>query len=254
MRYFNKVISPLLLVFLFVAGLVGGLGALPMRSQGAKTSWLCLGGTFAGGAFLATAFFELGPESVESLGVWAGLGAMVGTMAFLFWLDRQGHHAHAEMHGCHPHGGKGALAKPWILGGMLGFHSLLEGLALGSVSAGSAQDALALAILFHKATDTFALAVTLGRYGFSGGKIILATVLLSLASPGGAWLASGVNVEGLETLHGIFAAATSGTFLYLAGSDLLIPELREKEGRWWKGLAALVGFGAVTAAIFFGRG
>ena len=241
-------ISPLVLVFLFVAGLVGGLLALPMRSPKAKISWLCLGGTFAGGAFLATALFELGPEAVGGLGVWGGLGTMIGTVGFLFWLDRQGHHAHAEMHGCHPHGGGGSPAKPYILGGMLGFHSLLEGLALGSVSKGAAQEALAVAILFHKATDTFALAVTLGRYGFSTAKIILATVILSLASPGGAWLAAKVNLGGWETLHGILSAATCGTFLYLAGFDLLVPELREREGRLWKGLAAGLGFALVCFA------
>ncbi len=253
MRYLKKVISPLLLVSLFVAGLAGGLVALPMRSPSAKVSWLCLGGTFAGGAFLATALFELGPEAVESLGVWGGLGGMIGTIGFLFWLDRQGHHAHAEMHGCHPHGGGGSPAKPYILGGMLGFHSLLEGLALGSVSQGAAQEALALAILFHKATDTFALAVTLGRYGFSAGKIVLATLILSLASPGGAWLAAEVNLGGWEVLHGILSAATCGTFLYLAGFDLLVPELREREGRLWKGLAAGLGFALVGYAAWSGR-
>jgi len=158
------------------------------RSQGAKTSWLCLGGTFAGGAFLATAIFELGPEAVQALGIsWAFLSGMF-IMLFLGWLDRRGHHVHAEIHGCHPHGG-GAPAKPYILGAMLGFHSLLEGLALGSVAVGAAREALALAILFHKATDTFALAVTLVRYGVSRTKIVGATMLLSLASPGGrCWL------------------------------------------------------------------
>jgi hypothetical protein len=42
--------------------------------------------------------------------------------------------------------------------------------------------------------------------------------------------------------HGILAAATCGTFVYLAGFDLLVPELREKEGRWWKLGTALAGF------------
>jgi len=133
-------------------------------------------------------------------------------------------------------------AKPYILGGMLAFHSVLEGLALGSVHSGSAQDALGLAILVHKATDTFALAVTLGRYGFSAAKIVGATVILSLASPLGACLAAGVGLEGWEMAHGILAAATCGTFVYLAGFDLLVPELREKEGRWWKLGTALAGF------------
>lgn len=231
-----------LLLLLFGAGLVGGLAALPMRASSGKTSWLCLGGTFAGGAFLASAMFELGPEAAESLGPLAGLGTMAGTAGFLFWLDRRGHHAHAEMHGCHPHGGTGAPAKPYILGGMLGFHSLLEGLALGSVKAGLAQQALAVAILVHKATDTFALAVTLGRYGLSAGKIVGATVLLSLASPLGAGLARAVGLEGWEIAHGVLAGATGGTFLYLAGFDLLGPELREKEGRVGKGAMALLGF------------
>ena len=242
MSYTKRVISSVLLILLFVAGLAGGLAAVPMRAAGAKVSWLCLGGTFAGGAFLATALFELGPEALGTLGTFPGLAMMLATGGFLFWLDRQGHHAHAEMHGCHPHGGTGVPAKPYILGGMLAFHSVLEGLALGSVHSGAAQDALGFAILVHKATDTFALAVTLGRYSFSAAKIVGATVILSLASPLGAWLAAGVGLEGWEMAHGILAAATCGTFVYLAGFDLLVPELREKEGRWWKLGTALAGF------------
>ena len=222
-----------------------------MRSRGAKTTWLCLGGTFAGGAFLATAIFELGPEAVQALGIsWAFLSGMF-IMLFLGWLDRRGHHVHAEIHGCHPHGG-GAPAKPYILGAMLGFHSLLEGLALGSVAVGAAREALALAILFHKATDTFALAVTLVRYGVSRTKIIGATVILSLASPAGALLASMADLSGPHLLHGILAATTAGTFLYLAESDLLLPELKDKEGRGVKIVAATIGFSIIALAVLMG--
>ncbi|MCX6935308.1 MAG: ZIP family metal transporter [Verrucomicrobia bacterium] len=245
-------ISPIILLVLFGAGLAGGLVALPMRAQGHKTSWLCFGGTFAGGAFLATAIFQLGPEAMQDLGLLKALLMAGGLILFLRWLDRQGHNAHAEIHGCHPHGG-GVPAKPYILGAMLGFHSLLEGLALGSVAVGAAREALALAILIHKATDTFALAVTLGRYGVSRTKILGATVILSLASPGGALLASMADISGPHLLHGILGAATAGTFLYLAGSDLLLPELKEKEGRPVKILAAAIGFLLITGAAFLGH-
>jgi zinc transporter ZupT len=111
---------------------------------------------------------------------------------------------------------------------------------------------LALAILFHKATDTFALAVTLVRYGVSRTKIVGATVILSLASPVGALLASMADLSGPHLLHGILAATTAGTFLYLAGSDLLVPELKDKEGRGVKIVAAMVGFSIVTLAILKG--
>jgi zinc transporter ZupT len=50
------------------------------------------------------------------------------------------------------------------------------------------------------------------------------------------------DLSGAHRLHGILSAATAGTFLYLAYSDLLVPELKEKEGRLWKIGAAVAGF------------
>ena len=238
---------PTLLGVLFAAGLLGGLAALVLKRQGAKTSWLCLGGTFAGGAFLASAFFELIPEAVCDLGwlkaSWWGGGVVLA----LAWLDRRAHHAHAEIHGHHPHGGSASSAN--VLGAMLGLHSLLEGLALGSIQVTPVQQALAVAILLHKATDTFALAVTMGRQGASTGAMLAVTVFLSLATPFGAWLASRADLSGTHHWHGVLSAATAGTFLYLAYSDLLIPELREKEGRLWKIVAALGGFLLIAAVV-----
>jgi len=235
-----------LLLALFAAGMFGGVSASILKRRGAKTSWLCLGGTFAGGAFLASAFFELIPEAVCDLG-WPKASLLGGGLILLLaWLDRRAHHPHAEIHGHHPHGGSAASA--WVLGGMLGLHSLLEGLALGSIRAAAVQQALGLAILLHKATDTFALAVTMGRQGVSTGGMLAVTVLLSLATPAGAWMASLSNFSSTHFLHGALSAATAGTFLYLAYSDLLVPELREREGRFWKVASALAGF--VLIAIF----
>lgn len=235
-----------IVLVLFVAGMAGGLAALLLKRQAGHTSWLCLGGTFAGGAFLGSAFFELIPEAVGDLGWLKAFLLGGGLILLLAWLDRRAHHAHAEIHGHHPHGGSASSA--YVLGGMLGLHSLLEGLALGSIQAGTVQEALALAILLHKATDTFALAVTMGRQGASTSAMVMATLALSLATPCGAWLASLTNLSGTHLLHGLLSAGTAGTFLYLAYSDLLVPELREREGRWWKIVAAAAGFSLLALA------
>ena len=234
-----------ILLVLFAAGMFGGFAALMLKKQGGKTSWLCLGGTFAGGAFLASAFSELIPEAVCDLGWLKTCLTGGGLILALAWLDRRAHHAHAEIHGHHPHGG--SASSSLVLGGMLGLHSVLEGLALGSIQSGAVQQALAVAILMHKATDTFALAITMGRKGASPGAMIGATVLLSLATPAGAWLASQADLSGAHQLHGLLAAGTAGTFLYLAYSDLLVPELKEKEGRFWKISAAVAGFVLIAA-------
>ena len=93
----------------------------------------------------------------------------------------------------------------------------------------------------------FALAVTMGRQGATTQAMLGVTVLLSLATPGGAWLASQADLSGTHLLHGALSAATAGTFLYLAYSDLLVPELREKEGRLWKIVAAVAGFALIAA-------
>jgi zinc transporter ZupT len=90
------------------------------------------------------------------------------------------------------------------------------------------------------------------RYGVSRTKILGATVLLSFASPAGALLASMADLSGPHLLHGILAATTAGTFLYLAGSDLLVPELRDKEGRGVKIVAAMVGFSIIALAVLVG--
>ncbi|NBR47066.1 MAG: hypothetical protein EBT68_08180 [Verrucomicrobia bacterium] len=82
----------------------------------------------------------------------------------------------------------------------------------------------------------------MGRQSSSTGSILGVTVLLSLATPGGAWLASQADLSGAHLLHGTLSAATAGTFLYLAYSDLLLPELKEKEGRLSKVVAAVAGF------------
>lgn len=235
-----------ILLVLFGAGMAGGLAALLLKRQGGPISWLCLGGTFAGGAFLGSAFFELIPEAVGDLGWLKASLVGAGLILLLVWLDRRAHHAHAEIHGHHPHGGSASSA--YVLGGMLGLHSLLEGLALGSIQAGVVQEALALAILLHKATDTFALTVTMARQGASTGAMLGATLAMSLATPGGAWLASLTNLSGAHLVHGLLSAGTAGTFLYLAYSDLLVPELKEKEGRRWKMVAALAGFALLAFA------
>jgi zinc transporter ZupT len=240
--------SPNILLVLFGAGMAGGLAGLGMKQPGAHSSWLCLGGTFAGGAFVASAFLELIPMAVCDLGGWQACLTGAGVVLTLAWLDRRAQHVHAEIHGHHPHSGSASSA--YVLGGMLGLHSFLEGLALGSVPSGAVQQALAVAILLHKATDTFALAVTMGRQAARSGAILGASVGLSLATPAGAWLAAQADLSGAHRWHGALSAATAGTFLYLAYSDLLVPELKEKEGRAGKILAALAGL--VLIAVLAG--
>ncbi len=124
-------------------------------------------------------------------------------------------------------------------------HTLLAGIALGSsvymdhsmeagdagadaptVLAGLAGLGAFLAILFHKPFDALAITAVMRVSGASRGGIILVNLLFALVIPVGILLF--FFVDGIGTWHNLTAyalALSAGTFVCIAGSDLL-PELQ----------------------------
>lgn len=225
--------------------------------------------SLVGGLMLGIAVFHLLPHAVHELGI-ARLGevswAMMTGMVIMFFMLRFFHfhnhdevdfsnqkdgtsndqstqkcnHDHSLDHGSHAHHHDHSHASglSWIgvLVG-LGFHTLLDGVALVSTMQVEANHAhghstlmgfgVFLAILLHKPLDAMSITSLMRAQGASSGKCALVNILFSSMVPVGAMLVLLFGSLGgpmSQSIAGWGLAFSAGVFLCIALSDLL-PEM-----------------------------
>ena len=183
--------------------------------------------------------------------------------------DAQGHdhdhehshdHGHGHEHHAHTLAEKSAQQLSWV-GTALGLtlHSLLDGLALGAaVAVGSQGEApivglgVALAVILHKPFDAMAVSTLMTAGGSSKFSKHLLNGLFALATPLGVvcfYLGAAQFVGSNEVFLGCALAFCAGTFLCIAGSDLL-PELQfHSHDRVKLSIALIIG---LTVAVLVG--
>jgi len=236
--------------------LVGALagGALPLVGAMRRSDALL---SFSAGVMLGAAFFHMLPEAVEGAGLSALPFVLVGFLT-LFLLER-----FVLVHVCaepgptveallHPHGTPGYEHAHGATGcdvhtlGMAAFvglslHTLLDGFALGAASSDRALGFLVfLAILAHKIPNSFSLSAILRAEGYSRRRALAMNAAFAAMVPAGAALY--LVVRGLVNAPSFTAlalAASAGTFLHLALSDIL-PDLHRRGGSKLKLSAALL--------------
>jgi len=131
-------------------------------------------------------------------------------------------HAHAAT-GCQVH----TLGLAAFVG--LSLHTLIDGFALGAASHEAGLGFLVfLAILAHKIPSSFSLSAILAAEGWSRTRALLMNAAFALMVPAGAalylLLRSLVQVSSFTSYA---LAASAGTFLHLALSDIL-PDLHRR--------------------------
>lgn len=234
------------------ASVAGGLLPTLMRWTHRR---LQLALSFVSGVMLGVAMFHMLPHAVMTRSEAGGIDhdsldpvMLAATAGFLvmFFVERFAsfHHHEAPESTCehghdhsheHDHAHKPVGKITWV-GAALGLtlHSLLEGVALASsvMAANVLHPGLAaagfgtfLVILLHKPFDAMTL-TTLFSAGVNGGRRVhLLNLLFALVVPIGAGLFMlGVGSADATTVS-LALAFSAGTFLCIAGSDLL-PELQ----------------------------
>lgn len=220
--------SPFLAILLpIVATLIGGFVVL--RTKQSLSPWLSL----SGGVLLGLAFLDLIPEAFEN-GAAAGfsgarIGAFIlGSILFFHLLDKafdfHGHEGHE--HDCHNE--KHRSAHAWARVSGMGFHSFLDGLAVGGGFAASNRLGLLVtfAVMLHKLTDGMSTVTIMKAHGGDGAhrrsQIALAGIVaLPLI---GLWF--GQFITPSEASLAIVLAVLAGLFTHLPLSELL-PQAHE---------------------------
>jgi zinc and cadmium transporter len=226
--------------------------------------------SFSAGVMLGAAFFHMLPEAVEGAGMRAVPFVLVGFL-FLFLLERfvlvhvcaepgaliHGSEAGTAIppHGApghdHAHGATGCDVHTLGLAAFVGLslHTLVDGFALGAASGERTLGFLVfIAILAHKVPNSFSLSAILRAEGYSRAKALLMNATVALMVPLGAVLY--VAVRGLvhaPSFSALALAASSGTFLHLALSDILPDLHRRRVSKLTLSAALLLGVASMWA-------
>lgn len=182
--------------------------------------------SFSTGTLLGAAFFDILPESIESIDAHAALEAAIVGLLAAFVMEKviHWHHHHAGTAKEH-HKPLGTLT---LVGDAL--HNFFDGVAIAAAFMVNVPLGITttLAIALHEIPQEIGDFGLLLYSGYSKWRALAFNLLSALAAVAGGvlfFLFSGI-VEGLE---GYALGFTAGMFIYVAAADLL-PELHKEKG------------------------
>jgi ZIP family zinc transporter/zinc and cadmium transporter len=201
--------------------MAGALIVLTFHKWSERNSFLII--NFAAGVMLTLTFAHLIPEGLE-LNSNTMIYALAGFL-FMFFLQFV-----VLFHPCHDHECHTHTHVTSVVG--LSLHSILDGLMIAVGFEANAELGIltTLAILLHKLPDGITISGILLHKGVSKNKILLFSILTALFTPLGTVL--GLYLFKGMSLHmlGAFLGITSGSFIFLAASDL-IPETHKSKDK-----------------------
>ncbi|MEE8131612.1 MAG: ZIP family metal transporter [Candidatus Paceibacterota bacterium] len=212
-------------IFGGIFSLIGGLFLLYKENLARRLSLYLV--SFAIGALLGAAFFDLIPEALKLNGNMLRQNLILGSVLlgfltlFIFEKFLKWHHCHDEEK-CETH----TFTSTVIFGDAI--HNFIDGVIivlsfLVSIPVGIATS---LAVFFHEIPQEIGDFGVLLHAGYSRRRVVIINLLSSLATPLGAiiaFLAAPLFINKLPFLLS-FAA---GSFIYIAATDLL-PHIHRK--------------------------
>lgn len=192
----------------------------PLKKKGFKhPESIELAEALASGIFLSAAFFHLLPESIAKFQTAhpGHVGYLVPEMIcvfgflFLVFLDRLSL-VQSTVDAKH--------SIPYILAIILFIHAFIEGAALGIGKTISGTVMFFIAIIAHKASESFALCITMLRHQLPFNRILWIVILFAFMTPLGISMGILLNEFAAEKpdqlLSAAFQAFAAGTFLYIS--------------------------------------
>ena len=217
------------LMFVFSITMIGGwIPTIRLWTQ--ETFRLVI--SFCAGILLGAVFFHVLPEISTVLGRQLGYSVMFGFL-LIFVLEK-----FIMVHPCEE--GECDYHKIGVAAYVgIGFHSILDGIAIGAGTMMNLSSIIILAVTIHKFPAALALSSLLVKgKEYTKKKILISMFIFALATPVGALVSvfvfQGVDDYVVATALGISA----GTFLFISIGDLL-PTVYEEHEKGYKNLVSL---------------
>jgi len=211
-----------LISILFITLLGGSLPLMRKRGVSGGPAFP-LGESFTAGVFLALSLAIMLPAGSHLLQVFVPqinypLGSLLAIIAFMFLLSLEHLSIHLSEKNKRPESTQTGPAIPIIMTVMIAIPSFFLGTALGI---SDPADALFIfvAIMAHKGTAGFALALTMTKSTLSRPQIYLLYFCFAAATPLGIFIGADISafLSGalMKTVKGVILSLAAGTFLYL---------------------------------------
>jgi len=214
---FKTIAASLILLTALVAGII------PIRSHllNPDKKSLRIGEAFACGVFFGAAIFHLLPEANHSFQeIYPNLRYPIVNLAcvlgflLLLLIERGFKQIHS--------GASQSTLIAYLLATILSVHSVIAGSALGIDKTSAGAFILFFAIMAHKSSASYALAINLNRSNISPKGRILILSIFSIMTPIGILLGSlgshNLDYHQSDLLQSLFNAFAAGTFFTVSAA------------------------------------
>lgn len=203
-------------ILIFMTSLVAVIYPIKVRAQPEHKPSLEAADAFASGIFLGAALFHMLPDAIKVFSIALNhteypLAELFCACGFLLLLFLERISKCIKQNSIH--------ALPYMIALILVIHSLIEGAVLGINTSFETASIIFLAIIVHKSSESFALAVILNPTQLALKSIIFIVALFSLMTPLGIWLGTmltSIELKSTQLLTAGFNAFAAGTFLYMS--------------------------------------
>ena len=136
---------------------------------------------------------------------------------------------------------------PYVLLMALSLHGIFEGIALGVLNSNSECIVLFIAIIAHKWAESFALGISFYNAGIQNKIFIEMLTIFTFFTPVGILIGMYFSKSGL-LIEGIMLSISSGTFIYVSTSEVIVEEFSSKGSKYLKFLFYIMG-GLLTVLL-----